>query len=343
MELYACYVYRRVRLSNDLGWLSFDEVVNVVPEAKTSENYPDLRVWIKFWADLCHRYKWKWVVWICKHIIMAPFQGWAWWFVQTVIRRCHLDNGSVNRNSLKGCNFCGVSSKSSWMNVCCSWKWELIAQCLLPVQLFPNSAYSFNDVFMSWIHYFGHGSESGWAELTISIKKETVTLSGNIWDRHVFTLPSWGHGHFHFWGRVQPANDGKSQVKEKIRLFLSETAICLLVQVWQTRTWSQMTCVIERATESLGLFRGLLLIYSPVKAKHINNKNQNKGIKIITKYQNGSKICWQLEGSRCSKVSCLLALKLTFLCIHLCFHRRFWKMSRLPVCLTSFNALMKFR
>lgn len=79
MKLCAYYVYLRVRLSNDFGCLSFDEVVNVGPEAKASANYPDLRVWIKFWADLYHQYKWKWVVWICKHIIMAPFQGWAWY------------------------------------------------------------------------------------------------------------------------------------------------------------------------------------------------------------------------------------------------------------------------
>lgn len=83
------------------------------------------------------------------------------------------------------------------------------------------------------------------------------------------------HWHFHFWVTMQPANDGKSRVK-KISLFLSETAICLLVQVWQTRIMSQMTCFTERATEGLGLFSGFVAIYSSVKAKQINNKIKNK-------------------------------------------------------------------
>lgn len=144
-------------------------------------------------------------------------------------------------------------------------------------------------------------------------EKETGTFLGNIRDCHLFTLPSWSHWHFHFWVTVQPANDGKSRVK-KIRLFLSETAICLLVQVWQTKIISQMTCFTERATESLGLFSGFVAIHSSVKAKQINNNIKNKWIKIITKYnfdlRKDTKICWQLEGSCCSNAYCLLPLKL---------------------------------
>lgn len=143
-------------------------------------------------------------------------------------------------------------------------------------------------------------------------EKETGTFSGSIWDCHLFTLPSWSHWHFHFWATMQPANDGKSRVK-KISLFLSETAICLLVQVWQTRIMSQMTCFTQRATEGLGLFSGFVAIYSSVKAKQINNKIKNEWIKIITKYKfdlrKDTKICWQLEGSCCSNVYCLLPFK----------------------------------
>lgn len=126
-------------------------------------------------------------MWISKHIIViSSFPGWAWcqkrqkceMMCPAVIRRGHLGNESVKRNSLNGCNFIWyVLSLFGLMCVACG---NSQCNCFQRLHIllikFPCGR----------IHYFRHGFESGWAELTICIKKkqehfqvtsETVTSS----------------------------------------------------------------------------------------------------------------------------------------------------------------------